>query len=112
MFSPGSDVKYSDLGIIILTDIVSIITRRELDDIAMSWIYKPLGMESTLYNPGEELLSRVVPTENDDYFRKQLLVGLVHDENAFLFSKILSSSIWPPQLCIAVLKTLSDLSFQ
>lgn len=47
--------------------------------------YKPLGMTHTCYRPLKKF-SRdiIVPTENDTYWRKQLLHGHVHDPNAAL----------------------------
>jgi CubicO group peptidase (beta-lactamase class C family) len=40
-------------------------------------------MRDTMYNPPERLLSRIAPTENDREYRKRLVHGVVHDENAF-----------------------------
>jgi CubicO group peptidase (beta-lactamase class C family) len=40
-------------------------------------------MTGTTFNPPKSLLSRIAPTENDTTFRKRLLQGEVHDENAF-----------------------------
>lgn len=47
--------------------------------------YKPLGMNHTMYRPLKKY-SRdiIVPTENDTWWRKQLLHGYVHDPNAAL----------------------------
>ncbi|MBK9192358.1 MAG: serine hydrolase [Crocinitomicaceae bacterium] len=47
--------------------------------------YKPLGMNHTCYRPLKKF-SRdiIVPTENDTYWRKQLLHGHVHDPNSAL----------------------------
>jgi CubicO group peptidase (beta-lactamase class C family) len=40
-------------------------------------------MTNTLFNPSNSLASRIAPTENDATYRKHLLRGEVHDENAF-----------------------------
>jgi CubicO group peptidase (beta-lactamase class C family) len=40
-------------------------------------------MAHTSFNPPKNLLARISPTENDATFRKRLLQGEVHDENAF-----------------------------
>lgn len=47
--------------------------------------YKPLGMNHTCYKPLKQY-SRdiIVPTENESFWRKQLLWGHVHDPNAAL----------------------------
>ena len=46
-------------------------------------IFKDLGANYTTYLPREKFpLSNIVPTEEDGYFRKQLLRGFVHDPGA------------------------------
>lgn len=47
--------------------------------------YKPLGMNHTGYRPLKRFSRElIVPTENETYWRKQLLHGHVHDPNAAL----------------------------
>jgi CubicO group peptidase (beta-lactamase class C family) len=49
------------------------------------YFYKSLEMTSTQYNPTKSIAkNRLVPTENESYWRKQLLQGHVHDPNAAL----------------------------
>lgn len=51
--------------------------------------YNPLGMEHSRYKPLQYFTpEEVVPTENDRYWRKQLLRGHVHDPNAALYGGI------------------------
>jgi len=40
-------------------------------------------MKDSLFNPLKTLRARIAPTENDTSFRKRLLQGEVHDENAW-----------------------------
>jgi CubicO group peptidase (beta-lactamase class C family) len=40
-------------------------------------------MGNTSFNPSKTMLNRIAPTENDVAYRKQLVQGVVHDENAF-----------------------------
>ena len=40
-------------------------------------------MESSAFKPGRALLPRIAPTEMDSAWRKRLIRGEVHDENAF-----------------------------
>jgi len=80
---PGKQVEYTDLGFILLGEIIERLTGEPLDEFARSHIFAPLGMSDTLYNPPAGLRSRIAPTENDIDFRKRLLVGEVHDENAW-----------------------------
>ena len=83
IYTPDSLEKYSDLGMILLMDIIERVTNSTLDKLADKYIYKPLGMNNTSFNPIYNGQIRIAPTENDTYFRNQLLVGVVHDENAF-----------------------------
>ncbi len=51
--------------------------------------YKPLKMNSTFYQPLKHInKNRIVPTENESYWRKQLLQGYVHDPNSALHGGI------------------------
>ncbi|MFT5820592.1 MAG: CubicO group peptidase (beta-lactamase class C family) [Crocinitomix sp.] len=51
--------------------------------------YKSLGMERTKYKPLEHFSkNEIVPTENERFWRKQLLHGHVHDPNAALYGGI------------------------
>ena len=87
-FIPGEKYQYSDLGMIILKEIIEIVSNRNLDKLAHSWLYLPLGMSSTLFNPPVEMVSEIVPTEIDTVYRKRLLQGEVHDENAHLLGGV------------------------
>jgi CubicO group peptidase (beta-lactamase class C family) len=45
--------------------------------------YKPLGAVTTGFKPYERFpVDQIAPTEEDQYFRKELLQGFVHDEMA------------------------------
>jgi len=51
--------------------------------------FKKLGMHNTLYNPLAKLsVERIVPTENDVVFRKQLVWGHVHDPGAAMLGGV------------------------
>ena len=87
-YEPDTKVIYSDLGMILLYDIIEIITNTSFDKIASRYYFNPLGMKNTFFNPGNELKVNIVPTEEDNYFRNRLLKGEVHDENAYLLGGI------------------------
>jgi CubicO group peptidase (beta-lactamase class C family) len=54
-----------------------------LDEYVAAEFYKPLGMQSAGFNPLEHFdSSRIVPTEQDTWFRKEMLRGYVHDPMA------------------------------
>jgi len=82
-YEPGTQAVYSDLGFILLGEIVQRVTGRPLDQLARERIFEPLGMESATFKPGASLLPRIAPTEMDTTWRKRLIHGEVHDENAF-----------------------------
>ncbi|HOP00175.1 MAG TPA: glycoside hydrolase family 3 N-terminal domain-containing protein [Bacteroidales bacterium] len=80
---------YSDLGFIITPAIVSTITGERIDRFITKNIYEPLGAFDICYNPWEKYpQDRIVPTEHDSLFRRQLLHGTVHDEGAALLGGI------------------------
>jgi beta-N-acetylhexosaminidase len=80
---PGKQVEYSDLGFILLGEILDRLTGKTEDQFAQQQIFAPLEMKSSLFNPPKDLRAQIAPTENDAAFRKRLLQGEVHDENAW-----------------------------
>ncbi len=81
-YPPRSKMVYSDLGILLLGEILERVTGRDLADLAEAEILGPLGMRDALYRPPASLRSRIAPTEVDSW-RGRLVHGEVHDENAF-----------------------------
>lgn len=82
VFEPGAEYLYSDLGIILLGEILERVAGQPLEDFVQERVFRPLAMTDTVYRPGEDLLERVAPTEIDAW-RGRLVRGEVHDENAF-----------------------------
>jgi len=80
---PGTKVVYSDLGIILMAEIIQRLTGKPLDVLANEYVFRPLGMENTMYNPAKNLWPEIAPTEVDNQLRHRLVQGEVHDENAF-----------------------------
>lgn len=85
--SPGEHVVYSDLGFIILGEIVERITGKRLDEFARENIWRPLGMNDTCFLPGESSRHRIAATEYRADLKK-LMWGEVHDENAYAMGGI------------------------
>jgi len=81
IYTLESQTKYSDVGLITLGKLVEAASGTSLDYFVDSLIFQPLGMTSTFYNPSEEKLHRIVPTEINPNDR--LIYGIVHDENAY-----------------------------
>jgi len=82
-YEPGTKEVYSDLGIILMAEIIERLTGRTLDDLAKSYIFDPLGMSNTMFRPPKKLWPQIAPTEIDNNLRHRLVQGEVHDENAF-----------------------------
>src|SRR6266478_2527837 len=82
-YEPGTKEVYSDLGIILMAEIIERLTGRTLDDLAKTTIFSPLGMNNTMYRPPKKLWPQIAPTEIDINLRHRLVQGEVHDENAF-----------------------------
>jgi beta-N-acetylhexosaminidase len=87
-YEPGTREVYSDLGIILLAEIIERLTGRTLDDLAKSCIFAPLGMKDTMFRPPKNLWPRIAPTEVDNQLRHRLVEGEVHDENAFVIGGV------------------------
>jgi len=74
------EYKYSDLSFILLKEFLEKKSGKTLDVLIDENYYQPLGMYQTTYNPLNKFdKNRIVPTENDNYFRYQVLQGYVHD---------------------------------
>ena len=81
-FTPGSRRVYSDLGMILLGEILTRAAGRPFDRYLADQLFGPMGLKSTLYKPPSEMLSRIAPTQ-DDPWRGRVVRGEVHDENAY-----------------------------
>jgi beta-N-acetylhexosaminidase len=78
---PGLRYEYSDLGILLLGEVLNRVLGEPYEDYAMREIFRPLGMEWTRWNPPPDWLDRIPPTEEDPW-RGRIVHGEVHDENA------------------------------
>lgn len=88
---PFSEYVYSDLGYILLADIVEQISNKRLDRFMRDEFYYPMGMGSTFYNPsdlGKWMIDRIPPTEVDTIFRKDTVQAVVHDERAYFMDGV------------------------
>ncbi len=80
---------YSDLTFILLPEIISGITGQKWNEFVTDSVFRKIGAFDMTFNPGLKYpLSRIVPTEYDSLFRKQLLQGTVHDEGAAMLGGI------------------------
>ena len=75
--------KYSDVGYYFINEIIKKITFNSQDLIAEN-IYSKIGLQNIGYNPLNKWdLNRITPTENDTFFRHQLIHGYVHDQGEY-----------------------------
>lgn len=76
---PGEKTIYSDTGMYLLGEIVQRVSGLPLDEFARREIFLPLGMKDTDFNPPQDKLDRIAPTEveGDTPVR-----GVVHDPRA------------------------------
>jgi CubicO group peptidase (beta-lactamase class C family) len=80
---------YSDLAFIISPEIINNLTHKPWYEFVTSEIYHKIGAFDIGFNPYLKYpMSRIVPTEYDSLFRKQLLHGTVHDEGAAMLGGI------------------------
>jgi beta-glucosidase-like glycosyl hydrolase/CubicO group peptidase (beta-lactamase class C family) len=83
------DYKYSDLGFYVLARAIESICNMPLDEYTRLNFYNSLGLTTLGYLPREHFsLTRIIPTENDVEFRKQLLHGDVHDPGAAMLGGV------------------------
>jgi CubicO group peptidase (beta-lactamase class C family) len=85
---PGSVTEYSDVGFILLGEILSRIAGESLDSFSTRELFRPLQMLETTFRPQATLLPRIPPTENDRDFRNGIVQGGVNDENAWVLGGV------------------------
>ena len=87
-YETGTKTIYSDLGLITLGKIIEKVSGKSLSDFCKEEIFVPLEMNDTYFNPPDSLKYRIAPTEFDNYWRKRLLIGEVHDEASALLKGV------------------------
>lgn len=86
---PRKKYLYSGLSFYLYPDIISNFTGQPFEDYLKNTFYKPLGANTVTYNAYQHFpLKQIVPTEFDDFFRKENLHGYVHDEGASMMGGI------------------------
>jgi CubicO group peptidase (beta-lactamase class C family) len=79
---PGTRAAYSDIGFMLLGEALARLADDTLDRFCRREIFGPLAMADTLFRPPPDLRPGIPPTEDDRSFRRRILQGEVHDENA------------------------------
>jgi CubicO group peptidase (beta-lactamase class C family) len=86
---PGNKYLYSDINFILLQRIVENLYQETLDNVVENEFYNPMGASSLCFNPWRTIsLNQIAPTEDDIFFRFQLLQGYVHDQTAAMMGGV------------------------
>ena len=96
-FSPGSEAMYADINYILLGFIIEKIYGDSLDKIAKKYIFEPLDMNDTYYNPKD--IERCAPVEVID---NNVLRGIPSDEKSRFLKGVAGHA--------GVYSTISDIS--
>src|SRR5690606_32776234 len=80
---------YSDFFFILAPGVVESITNEDFSTYLQQNIYQPLGATTLTFNPTTQFpKNRIVPTETDLNFRKEVIHGTVHDEGAIMMGGV------------------------
>ena len=80
---------YSDIDFYIMQKIVEKVSGMPLDKYVNDSIYLPMGLTRIGYKPLDRFdRSRIVPTERDTIFRKELVQGYVHDPGSAMYGGV------------------------
>jgi CubicO group peptidase (beta-lactamase class C family) len=91
LYSPLGSKKYeySDLGYYLFQEYLEKKYNETLDSLAWEKLYKPMGMQTTTYLPGNKFpLEQIIPTAKDKTYRNQSLRGFVQDEGAAMMGGV------------------------
>ena len=81
--------KYSDLGFYFVPEIVESITNQSFESYLEENFFAPLNLNHISFKPLKKFdVANIVPTEDDKYFRDQLILGDVHDQTAALMGGV------------------------
>jgi len=81
--------KYSDLGFVLMGEMVREVAGEPLDQFMKRHFYRLLGAGSLGYHPLKRFnINRIVPTQKDKFFRKQWIDGYVHDPTSAMLGGV------------------------
>ncbi len=84
-YEPGAKFRYTDVGFIVLGELVERVAATTLNDYCRENIYGPLKMSDTGYLPDAQLRARAAPTERRE---NAWIIGEVHDPRAYLLGGV------------------------
>eukprot|EP00913_Durusdinium_trenchii_P035276 g33006.t1 len=83
--APGERFIYSDVGFIVLAELIRRVTGKSVHELSQARIFKPLGMTETGYLPRAELRKRAAVTQQRE---GRWMQGEVHDPRAYRLNGI------------------------
>lgn len=87
--NPKHKYVYSDLGFILLGELVETLSGQSLDEYLEENFYKPLNLTNTCFNPKKNrCVKNIPPTIEAVDFRNAQIKGNVHDETAALLGGV------------------------
>ena len=87
--SKKKNYVYSDVNMILLQMTIDSINRYSMSKFVQKNFYDRLYLKNIFYNPLRKIgKNRIAPTENDKYWRRQVVWGTVHDPSAAILGQI------------------------
>lgn len=77
---PGTKFSYSDVGFLVLAEVIKRVSGKDVDQFAKEKIFTPLKMSETSFNPSNKLRERSAVTQQRN---GSWIKGVVHDPRAF-----------------------------
>lgn len=81
----GNEVSYSCMGYIVLGHILEFVGGESLDKLARKYVFEPLDMKSTCYNPSADAVTAATELYSHS---GEWATGHVHDENAYFLGGV------------------------
>ncbi|MEX0778211.1 MAG: serine hydrolase domain-containing protein [Balneolales bacterium] len=69
----GEARSYSDFGFMVLSDLIEEVSGHSLDEFLNEQLYRPLGLEHTLFNPSAENHADIVSTSHGNPFERRMV---------------------------------------
>ena len=87
--NPEQGYVYSGLAFYLWPEVLERLTGQDYETYLKTTFYRPLGATTLTYNPSRFFdINRMIPTENDTFFRHIQIQGVVHDEGAAMMQGV------------------------
>lgn len=87
-YPPLTVAEYSDLGFILLGELLQRIAGEPLGSFCTREVFDPLAMARTQFTPPPYLRPDIPPSEDDRAFRHRIIQGEVQDENCWVMGGV------------------------